>query len=93
MQSAASQVGIPAPERAVVRVWCGSGPGPPSSESRLWSKAGTAGKGGGALEARVSVTLLQTGRMRLVLALIIKMEKKKTKKVVQYFSCKGYYSP
>lgn len=91
MQSAASQVGIPAPERAVVRVWCRSGPGPPSSESRLWSKAGTAG-GGGALEARVSVTLLQTGRMRLVLALIIKMEKK-NKKVVQYFSCKGYYSP
>lgn len=35
-----------------------------------------AGTAGGDLEARVSATLVQTGRMRLVLALIIKMGKK-----------------
>lgn len=79
------RAGIPAP-----KLWSGSGDtqAPASSESRLWPEAGTAG---GGLEARVSATLVQTGRMRLVLALIIKMETK-TKKVVQYFSCKGYYS-
>lgn len=78
-------------------LWSGSGaaqaPAHPPANRGCGPKQAQLG-GGGALEARVSVTLLQTGRMRLVLALIIKMEKKKkTKKVVQYFSCKGYYSP
>lgn len=91
MQSAASQVGIPAPERAVVRVWCRSGPGPPSSESRLWSKAGTAGGGGAGGEGlghSVANRKDATG-----FGFNNQNGKKKTKKVVQYFSCKGYYSP
>lgn len=47
---------------------------------------------GRARRPRVPSTLVQAGRMRQFLALIIKIEKKNPRKLYSIFSCKGYYS-